>query len=107
MKKKLKEYIKLQLSTNSAWSLKALVRIYTENQTSDEKAYQHTVHDNGIGFSGCDSEILSSFAEQVIKGRTLSPKQMAIVVRKIPRYWKQVITFIPEDKLNQIQSTIS
>ena len=50
--KQVKEYIKNQLSTNSGWAIKALVRIFEENQTSDEQTSEHTKHDNGIGFSG-------------------------------------------------------
>ena len=94
-------YLKNQLATNPAWAIKGLVKIYTL-QTADEQSSGHTSHDNGVGFSGCDAEILSSFATQVNRGRNLSPKQMAIVFKKMPRYWKQIASFIPEDKLAEI-----
>ncbi len=42
---------------------------------------------------------LSSFAEQVNKGRNLSVKQMTIVFKKMPRYWNQILSLIPEDKI--------
>ena len=43
-----------------------------------------------------DANILSSFAQQIEKGRILSEKQMAILFKKMPRYWKQIMPEIPE-----------
>ena len=103
MKATTQAYLKNQLGTNPAWAIKGLVKIYTL-QTADEQSTGHTSHDNGVGFSGCDAEILSSFATQVNRGRNLSPKQMAIVFKKMPRYWKQIASFIPEDKLAEIEA---
>ena len=105
MKEATKTYLKNQLATNPAWAIKALVKLYTY-QTACEQAVGHTEENNGVGFSGVDSEILSSFAVQINKGRTLSPKQMTIVYRKLPRYWKQVASFIPADKLAEIESKV-
>ena len=48
----------------------------------------------------------SSFAEQVNKGRNLSVKQMTIVYKKMPRYWKQVASLIPSDKLIEIETKL-
>lgn len=101
----IKTYIQSQLATNPAWAIRALVKIYTL-QTADEQANGVTSHNNGVGFNGIDSEILSSFATQVNNGRNLSPKQMAIVFRKMPRYWKQVASFIPEDKFKEMETKI-
>ena len=106
MKAKVKDYIKQQLGTNKAWAIKALVKVYTL-QTLDEQATGQTSNLNGVGFSGIDSKILSSFAEQVNKGRNLSAKQMAIVFKKMPRYHKQVASFIPADKMAEIEKNLS
>ena len=106
MKMKVKDYIKNQLATNQAWAVKALVKVYTL-QTLDEQATGQTSNLNGVGFSGIDSKILSSFAEQVNKGRNLSAKQMAIVFKKMPRYHKQVASFIPADKMAEIEKNLS
>ena len=103
---KVKDYIKNQLATNQAWAIRALVKVYTL-QTLDEQASDRTSHNNGIGFSGVDANILSSFAKQVNAGRNLSPKQMAIVFKKMPRYHKQVATFIPADKMMEIEKNLS
>jgi len=102
----IQKYLKTQLSTNPQWATKAMIRIFNENQTNDERTSEHTKYDNGIGFSGVDGEILSSFSKQVIGGRTLSPKQMAIVMKKMHRYWKQIMTMIPSDKMMVIEQKI-
>lgn len=83
------EFLREKLSTDARWASRGLLRIY-EYQTTDEKATQDTRHWNNVGFSGVDAEILSSFAEQLLKGRTLSEKQMAIVFRKMKKYARQL-----------------
>jgi len=105
MKEAIKNHIQSQLATNPAWAVKALVKLYTY-QTASEQSAGHTEEDNGVGFSGVDSTILSSFAVQINKGRTLSAKQMAIVYKRMPRYWKQVAGFIPADKMAEIESRV-
>ena len=105
MKTITKEFIKNQLATNPAWAVKGLVKIYTL-QTADEQASDRTSHDNGVGFNGLDANILSSFAKQVNAGRNLSQKQMTIVYKKMPRYWKQIASLIPSDKLTEIETKL-
>lgn len=105
MKTITKEFIKKQLATNPAWAVKGLVKIYTL-QTADEQASDTTSHDNGVGFSGVDANILSSFAKQVNAGRNLSPKQMMIVYKIIPKYWRQVVSFIPADKMADLEKKL-
>ena len=102
---KVKDYIKQQLGTNKAWAVKALVKVYTL-QTLDEQATGQTANLNGVGFSGVDSKILSSFAEQVNAGRNLSQKQMKIIYKKMPRYHKQIASFIPAEKLAEIEKNL-
>lgn len=98
-KKKIREFVKIQLGTNPAWAVKAMVRIYDEGQTETEKACGLTKDDNGIGFNGLDSELLSSFSEQVKQRGSLSSKQMGIVFKKMPKYHGQVIDMSDENKL--------
>ncbi len=78
-----------RLATNLRWATKGLVRIY-EFQTADEQASGHTRVYNNVGFSGVDSEILSSFAERVNKGYNLSPKQQIVLFKLMPKYAKQL-----------------
>ena len=103
-KKATKSFVQSQLRTNPAWAVKAMVRIYNENQTAEEQAYHDTIVENGIGFSGTDAYILSSFAEQVNEKKLLSPKQMKIVHKKMPKYWSQVISMSDEVKLKEMVS---
>lgn len=106
MKEAVKQYIKVKLNTDSAWATKAVLKIYRQNQTCDEQVTNTTNNLNGIGFSGVDATILSSFAQQVEKGRNLSVKQLAILFKKMPRYWKQVASFIPEEKMREIENNV-
>lgn len=83
------------LATSPKWALRALTIVYGF-QTEDEQHSGETTVSNGMGFSGMDANILSSFAQQIEKGRILSEKQMAILFKKMPRYWKQIMPEIPE-----------
>ena len=82
-------YIREALGTDPKWAVRGLLRIY-QNQTEDEKRVEETNHENGIGFTGADANILTSFAKQVGYGRTMSPKQMALLFKKMPKYAKQL-----------------
>jgi len=105
MNKAIVTYVKNQLSTNPAWAQRAIVKLW-ERQTADEQNAKTTGHNNGIGFNGTDAFILSSFAEQISKGRTLSVKQLAIAYRKLPKYSKQIISEIPADKIAEIEKKV-
>lgn len=99
-KKNTVAFVKNQLSTNKVWALKALVRIYQENQTPDEQSAKVTAHDNGIGFTGVDAGFLSSLAEQYLRRGSLSDKQMGFVFKKMPKYAGQVVKMSDEAKLS-------
>jgi hypothetical protein len=87
------------LATDAQWASRAITLLYGF-QTATEQEAQATAERNGAGFNGTDAFILSSFAEQVAKGRTLSPKQLAIAHRKLPKYAKQVIGAVAPEKLD-------
>lgn len=82
-------FLKDMLKTDSRWAIRGLLRIY-EDQTAEEQAVGHTHEHNGVGFTGVDGEILSSFAEQVQKGRIMSEKQMKLIHKKMPKYATQL-----------------
>jgi hypothetical protein len=44
-----------------------------------------------MGFSGRDAEFGTSLAEKVIKGWTLSDKQIACGRRMVKKYWRQLV----------------
>jgi len=99
-------YVKKQLGTNEAWAKKSLLKIF-DFQTQHEKDSEQTHDHNDVGFSGVDGEILTSFAKQLISKKWLSPKQMAIVYRKMPKYWMQIIGISDEEKLkNQVAASL-
>ena len=93
-------FVKSQLATNKVWATKALVRIYQENQTSDEQVDKTTSHDNGIGFTGVDAPFLSSLAEQYLRRGNLSDKQMSFVFKKMPKYARQVVAMSDATRLD-------
>ena len=88
-KKELIAALKERLATDDRWALRALRLVY-RNQTADEQASQQTIEHNGIGFTGPDAEILSSFAQQYQRRGTLSPRQMNLLRKKMPSYASQV-----------------
>ena len=61
------------ITENNEWACAALVRVY-EGQTADEQASGSTREDNGIGFTGFDAPILTSFAERYLQWRA-TPKE--------------------------------
>lgn len=97
-KAEVKAFVRNKLGTSQAWMLKGLIAIYNL-QTVEEQSSGQTNEDNGVGFTGCDAEILSSFAEQYLQRGRLSPKQMEIIRKKMPRYWAQIISISNNDKL--------
>jgi hypothetical protein len=106
--------IRENLSTNPKWVERALIRLY-ERQTADEQRSEHTVNLNFKGFQPVDAKLFSSFAKQILKGYSLSPKQLACCGVKTPalpagyrlRFWrgapaiakyaKQLLKVIEED----------
>lgn len=93
-----KEFLKKKLSSDPRWVKNALLRIYAF-QTSEEQNSEQTYFHNGVGFTGADGEILSSFAKQLQRKGFLSPRQMRILYKKMPKYWKQILSISDEDKL--------
>jgi hypothetical protein len=100
-KKEIKEYVKQQLGTSDVWAKKALLKIL-ENQTKDEILSESTHEHNGIGFTGSDAEILTSFAKQYQKNGTLSQKQINILLKKMPKYSVQIINVSDKEKLEKL-----
>jgi len=98
-------FIKTQLGSNPTWATRAIVKLH-ERQTIDEQNNQTTKESNGIGFNGMDATILSSFANQIHIGRTLSQKQLAIAFKKLPKYSRQIIEMISVDKIAEIESKL-
>lgn len=91
-------YLREMLASELRWALKGLTTIY-EYQTADEQRIGDTAEHNGVGFTGADGEILSSFAKQVNAKRFAgSEKQLDILFKKMPKYAKQ-LDIIAQSKL--------
>lgn len=97
----LSRFVSHKLGTDVKWASRAITVLHGF-QTAEEQEDKRTTLHNGAGFNALDAEILSSFAEQLAKGRTLSPKQLAIAFRKLPKYQKQIAGAVKPDKLDGI-----
>ena len=99
------EMVREKLGTDIKWIRRALVVITERNQTADEQASENTIYANGIGWNGVDAKILTSFASSVKKGWKLSPKQLAVAQKRLPKYAKQVLALINEKNVPPVPET--
>lgn len=92
------EDVKLLVTNSPGFAVHCLKELY-KYQTQEEKEIEETKVDNGVGFSGADGNILTSFAKQVIRYEeekehkyesSLSRKQMELLVKKLQKYSKQL-----------------
>lgn len=65
-----------------------LVKIY-EYQTEQEKNCTTTLDHNGVGFSGCDGQILSSICQFFLSKGYITPKQLELSRKKCLKYATQ------------------
>ena len=79
-----------QIAGHDDHCIGAMVKIY-EYQTAQEQNAKVTIVENGVGFSGCDAEILTSFVHQFQRNGSLSPRQMDLARRKMVKYARQLI----------------
>lgn len=102
MKTFTKEDIYALLTANDLAVVRGLEALYLR-QTADERSSETTKYSNGVGFSGPDANILSSFARQIAKWRAekvetglnqypfpLSPKQLSLARYKVRKYAGQL-----------------
>lgn len=88
-KKEIESAIKSQITTNPKQAVKAMLRIF-EYQTADEQQNGSVYEYNGVGFTGTDSQILTSFCNFYTQHGYLSEKQIAILTKKIAKYAGQL-----------------
>ena len=92
--------IKALLQTNAKAVAKAITILYSY-QTAEEKATAETTVVNHKGFNQFDADILSSFAEQINNGRTLSQKQLALAFKRMPKYAGQILAHMAKEQEEQ------
>jgi hypothetical protein len=90
--------IQENMRDNDQWLYRGLLAIF-DRQTAEEQNTESTREDNGVGFSGVDGQILTSFAKQVERWNAdrnprfnspLSPRQVTICRRKMSKYGMQL-----------------
>lgn len=82
-------FFKEKLRSDAGWAIKGMLRVYTF-QTASEQNMLQTQEANNVGFTAFDAEILSSFAQQYKTKKFLSPKQMTILHKLMPKYAGQL-----------------
>lgn len=88
-KKSIVDDMKAQLEKPEV-ALRAMVRVY-KSQTKDEQGKRETICKNGVGFTGSDAEILSTFSGLLTHGYKLSEKQIAVAVKRMKKYARQLV----------------
>lgn len=69
-----------------------MMRVYS-HQTDDEQRAEDVRYHNGRGFRVQDARILTSFCKFYETRGFLTPKQMAVVRRKMPKYVRQLTNY--------------
>lgn len=96
-----KRKIQALIDRNDEAVCRGILAIYAY-QTAEEQSMGVTVSDNGVGFNGCDAEILTSFAKQFKARGFLSRKQVALGRKKIRRYWRQLSVIAEAKKAEKV-----
>ena len=89
-KEELISTLKSQIRTDRLTAWRALKRIY-EHQTEDEQTSELTKYANRVGFTGSNSEFLTSLAKQLLMYGNLSDKQTKCLFKLMPKYARQLI----------------
>ena len=84
-----KEEIKDLMEQHDSTVIKCMRQIYNR-QTEYEQCIGGTTEANGVGFNGCDAEILSSFCRFYNERGYLTDKQIAIARKKMKKYARQI-----------------
>jgi len=86
---KTKQEVEENINTNPNAVKRALVVLYLE-QTAEEQVSYSANTTNKKGFNGVDASFGTSLAEQCMKGRELSEKQLAAARKMLKKYVTQL-----------------
>jgi len=95
-----KEEIKGLIESRDDAVVRGMKRIY-DLQTEDEKNSGGTYYNNGVGFSGVDGDIMSSFVEFYSKTNFLTTKQMKIARKTMLKYAGQLTKLVNGEITNK------
>jgi hypothetical protein len=84
-----REEIATLLTCNPGFRQRALLKLYSK-QTQDEQTQAVVNKSNNVGFRSCDAKFLTSLAKFCIRTNSLSNKQDAALLKKLPRYVGQL-----------------
>jgi hypothetical protein len=70
---------------------KKILYLY-RSQTQAEQSAASTHESNGVGFNMVDAPFMTSLAEQILRGKPLSTKQLAVAALRLPKYKNQLGT---------------
>ena len=88
-----KDSVRELLLTNDKAVNRAVMLIYSF-QTADEKIDKNTNTHNGQGYSKFHANIMSSFAQRLQNGQSLSIKQMETARKIIVKYTGQIFNYM-------------
>ena len=77
------------MNSSQKWLHRGALALY-QRQTADEQSNCSTKYHNGQGFTAVDAPFLSSLAEQLLKGRSLSQKQNDYARKCMQKYAAQL-----------------
>lgn len=75
---------------NTEAIIRGMLRIY-QLQTISEQIAKYTTENNGVGFTGFDSEFLTSLAKQFINSGSLTITQFVYVKKSMKKYARQLL----------------
>lgn len=101
--KEVKGIIQERIDSGDVGFIFKVIEIVYANQSSEEQAGGYTRHQNGKGFTGFDANFMTSIHGQLKQGRTLSPKQLTIVIKIMRKYWAQAIYALSEHEITAIR----
>lgn len=92
-----KEKLIHKIKTHRGWAATALIAVW-KRQTAEEQRIKSVIFSNGKGFNSCDVFILSKISEYCLSTHRLTDRQWAIVRRRLPKYWKQLLEIAEQNK---------
>jgi hypothetical protein len=90
--------IEAKITGDDDFAILCLMKLY-EKQTADEQAAKQTNKTNRQGFNKTDSLVLSPIAEKVKNGEKLTPIELKLVRKLLPKYAKQLTTLLTQKEI--------
>jgi len=107
-KEMLKAKIKHMISTNPAWTEKAIIALYNY-QTAYEQNIENTVEHNSVGFNAPDAHRLTYYAKWIRSGKHLTGHHLTKAQSMIKKYSGQLVEIAAQnnpDKLEKVKTIV-